>query len=269
MKSKRFSAIILIFAILLVFGTYFILQSVNELKNPRSDNSVSVYNGMHYESGGDSAEQINSEATQSDDSTDVTLPNRVISSIESDVAVSETSISAPDRTASTNNVMAEASAVLSERVGIASSPVAAHWAQTMGTTIADIEIAQVRMKEGGFSGSLLDDPTLVRQFLPRRNVSAVNIHAIKIAERASHGQPVPFTLAGALPDASFQFTRFEITRKDDVIRIVAIGDSTGEVVPGVEIPIELEGEIDPLPPGTYLIEFPGLDPENFYQLIID
>lgn len=154
-------------------------------------------------------------------------------------------------------------------VPLAESPVAEKWLAEEGITADDIRVAQGRLRENGFPAHMIDDPGLVRQFLPRRNVASVNIHRLAIPGRARTGERIPFTVHGALPDPSFEFTRFEITRQDQQIRIRPVGNTSGNAVPGLEIPVALKGELDPLPPGTYHVEFPELGPVGSYELIVE
>jgi hypothetical protein len=121
----------------------------------------------------------------------------------------------------------------------------------------------------GYPPHRLDDPGLVRPLLPRRDIVSVNVTNFTVAESASAGTPVPFRLSGVMPDASFSFTRFDIEREGGIIRIRPIGTSSGAVTPGVEIPVDLEGALEPLPPGFYRIEFPELGPKGFFPLVID
>ena len=154
-------------------------------------------------------------------------------------------------------------------VPLSRSPVAKKWLEEEGITAEDIEVAQDRLRAQGFPAHRLDDPGLVRPFLPRRNVVSVHVKSFEIAERAPAGETVPFRLGGVYPDASFQFVRFEVDVQGEVIRIRPIGHSSGEVAPGVEIPVNLEGALNPLPPGTYRIEFPELGPHGSHTLVIE
>jgi hypothetical protein len=149
------------------------------------------------------------------------------------------------------------------------SPIARKWMTEEGVTAVDIQNALNRVRAQGYPERMMADPGIVRQFLPRRNIVSVNVDSFDIADHAPAGQPVPFQLNGALPDPSFQFTRFEITRKEDVIRIRPLGNTSGAVVPGVEVPVKLEGALDPLPPGTYRIDFSGSGPEGYHHLVIE
>jgi len=149
------------------------------------------------------------------------------------------------------------------------SPVAKNWMRNEGYSREDIAMAQNRLRKGGFPEHMVNDPNLVRQFLPHRNVNSVHVKGLNIAGKVRSGQPIPFTLDGAYPDASFEFSRFVITRENNVISIRPIGNSSGEPVPGLEIPVTLKGEIEPLEPGIYLIEFPELGPVGSYELIVE
>jgi len=149
------------------------------------------------------------------------------------------------------------------------SPVAINWMRNEGYTLMDIEAAQNRLRKGGFPDHMVNDPNLVRQFLPRRNVNSVDVKGLTITGKARSGEPIPFTLDGAFPDASFEFSRFVITRELNSILIRPIGNSSGESVPGPEIPVTLKGEIDALPPGIYHIEFPELGPVGSYELMVE
>jgi len=154
-------------------------------------------------------------------------------------------------------------------VPLTQSPVARKWLEEEGITSDDIEVAQERLRLQGYPPNRLDDPGLVRPLLPRRDIVAVNVTNFTMAERASAGSPVPFRLSGVMPDASFSFTRFDIDREGEMIRIRPIGNSSGAIMPGVEIPVDLEGTLEPLPPGTYRIEFPELGPKGLFTLVID
>lgn len=154
-------------------------------------------------------------------------------------------------------------------VPLAKSPVAQQWLKEEGVTPDDIVVAQERLRLQGYPPHRLDDPGLVRPFLPRRDIVSVNVTNFSVAERAASGTKVPFRLSGVMPDASFSFTRFDIEREGEIIRIRPIGNASGAVTPGVEIPVDLEGALEPLPPGTYQIEFPELGPKGFFPLVID
>jgi len=148
------------------------------------------------------------------------------------------------------------------------SAVAKNWMRNEGYSKEDIATAQNRLRKGGFPDHMVNDPNLVRQFLPHRNVNSVLVKGLNIAGKVRAGEPIPFTLDGAYPDASFEFSRFVITRENNVISIRPIGNSSGEPVPGLEIPVSLKGEIEPLPPGVYHIDFPELGPVGSYELIV-
>lgn len=154
-------------------------------------------------------------------------------------------------------------------VPLIDSPVADMWIKEHGVTREDIRVAQDRLRRGGFPDRMVEDPGLVSQFLPRRNVAAVNVRSLTIQGKARSGEPIPFTVEGALPDPSFEFTHFSITREGSVIRIRPIGNSSGDAVPGVEVPVQLKGSLDPLPPGVYHIEFPELGPVGSYELVVE
>lgn len=178
---------------------------------------------------------------------------------------------APASTTYTNQTSGEnnPTGVQSGFVPLIDSPVAERWQREEGITREDIEMAQHRLRKGGFPENMVNDPSMVRQFLPRRNINAVNVNGLTIAAKARAGEPIPFTLDGAYPDPSFEFTRFVITRENNLIRIRPIGNSSGDAVPGLEVPVTLQGEIDPLPPGTYHIEFPERGPVGSYELIVE
>jgi len=167
------------------------------------------------------------------------------------------------------NPVTNTAVILPGYVPLSESPVAKKWRDEEGITAEDIELAQQRVRTQGYPARFLDDPELVRSFLPRRDVVAVNVTAYSIPDRAPANLSVPFRVSGVYPDASYTFTRFEIERQQDTIRIRPIGDSSGEVMPGVEVPVDLDGSLDPLPPGTYRIEFPELGPEGQHTLVID
>ncbi len=154
-------------------------------------------------------------------------------------------------------------------VPLKDSPVARKWRQSEGVTVEDIETAQQRMRNRGFPEARLDDPGLVRQFLPRRNIVAVNVTDISISERAVSGSPVPFRISGVYPDASYRFSHFDMIRDGEVIRIRPIGESSGDVTPGMEIPVSFDGALDPLPPGEYIVEFPEAGPTGTRRLVIE
>jgi hypothetical protein len=149
------------------------------------------------------------------------------------------------------------------------SPIAAMWLREDGVTADDIRQTVERLRRQGVPERVLNDPGMVRQYLPRRNVHAVHVGVLDIPERAPSGQAVPFSLSGALPDASYAFTHFDVVREDNRILIRPLGKTSGEAAPGVEIPVNLRGEIEPLPPGVYQIVYPGMPPDNLHLLTID
>ena len=266
MKQKRFTCILVLIAFSFIALAYFLVGSL-KLVSEKSAKSDAVTEIQKVSDPVDSEQVPEAPWEASNDRVAPVVEHAGASVSDPDSAVVQ---AAPTESApEVAGAPANPEAVLVDRTPLAESPVAARWKTEMGTTVEDIHVVQSRLRREGFPEEALDDPRLVRQFLPRRHVASVNIHSVEIPERAPSGQPVPFRLSGALPDRSFEFTRFDISRQDDLIRIRPMGNSSGDVVPGVEVPIELDGELAPLSPGVYRIEFPDLGPDGLYELIIE
>ena len=142
------------------------------------------------------------------------------------------------------------------------SPIAQLWLERDGITAEDIRTTVEKLRREGVPEHVLQDPDMVRQRLPRRNVHAVRVGELTLPETAAAGQPVPFSLSGALPDPSYSFTHFDVVREDDRIVIRPLGQTSGDPAPGIEVPVLLEGSLPPLPPGQYRVEYPGMAPDQ-------
>jgi len=139
--------------------------------------------------------------------------------------------------------------------------IAEKWFREEGYTKQDIEDAMALLREQGYPEQSLQDPGLIRRHLLPRVVTSVQVAAIDIAPEVPANTPIPFRLRGAVPAHEFNFTKFDIIRQADIIRIRALGHSRafdGENAPAGMHPVELEGQLDPLPPGTYRIIIPDL-----------
>lgn len=148
-------------------------------------------------------------------------------------------------------------------------PVARFWHEQYGVTAEDIEIAQARLRADGFPEHLVRDPGYVQQRLPMRDIQPVTIDQLEIPGRVPSGQPIRFVARGRFPDSSFSFTRFVITREGDRIQIDPRGEKSGDVAPQIEVATVLEGVIEPLEAGVYLVSFSGNHTVAPVSLIVD
>lgn len=142
-------------------------------------------------------------------------------------------------------------------VPLDASPVAAYWQEQYGITAEDIRQTLDRLRAEGVPDHILRDAGAVFVHLPRRNIHAVTIGTLDLPATATAGEPVPYRLTGRLPDASHAFTHLQVTRIDDRLVLQPLGTRSGEPAPGIEVPVELDGALDPLPAGRYRIEYPG------------
>lgn len=137
------------------------------------------------------------------------------------------------------------------------SPIADYWREQYGITAEDIRQTLERLRAEGVPEHILRDAGAVFVRLPRRNVHAVTIGTLDLPVTATAGEPVPYRLTGRLPDASHAFTHILVTQFDDRLVLQPLGTRSGEPAPGIEVPVELDGALDPLPAGRYRIEYPG------------
>jgi hypothetical protein len=143
------------------------------------------------------------------------------------------------------------------------SAIAQKWLTEEGYTAQDIAEAQALMRREGIPEDRINDPDLVRRNLLPRVVTSVQISQLVVPEKAAAGAPIRFLLKGAVPAPEFNFVRFDIIRQGEVIRIRALGHSPAfaddpDGSSPAMLPVSLEGEIDPLPPGNYRIIIPEL-----------
>ncbi|MBU0677507.1 MAG: hypothetical protein KJ626_05265 [Verrucomicrobia bacterium] len=124
-----------------------------------------------------------------------------------------------------------------------------------GVTRADLASAVRLLKAQGFEGLKLQDPNLIAQFLPYRNIEPAYVDSITVEETVDAGQPVAFQMSANYPDPSYVFERWEIEEDAGVITVRMVGSKTGNPVAAVVVPVELEGEIPALAAGEYTVRF--------------
>jgi hypothetical protein len=166
-------------------------------------------------------------------------------------------------------VPANTGTVTNEPVSLDASPVAAYWLEQYGITAEDIRQTLERLRAEGVPEHILRDAGAVFVRLPRRNVHAVTIGTLELPAAVVAGEPVPYRLTGRLPDASHTFTHLAATRIDDRILLQPLGTRSGDPAPGIEVPVELDGELEPLPPGRYRIEYPGQPATEERYLLVE
>ncbi len=160
-------------------------------------------------------------------------------------------------------------AAIDQPVSLEASPVAAYWREQYGITAEDIRQTLDRLRAEGVPEHILRDAGAVFVRLPRRDVHAVTIGTLELPATAISGEPVPYRLTGRLPDASHAFTHMKVTRTEDRIVLQPLGTRSGEPAPGIEVPVELDGELEPLPAGRYRIEYPGQSPTEERLLLVE
>ena len=135
-------------------------------------------------------------------------------------------------------------------------------------TDADIGAALAWMKDQGFTGAQLRDPSLVSQFLPAHNIEPVYVDEISLPATAAAGQPVPFTVKANFPSPAYTFEKWEI--RPDGARIVVrpVGSKVGTPVAAVIVPVSLDGSIPGLSPGDYTVRFEAIGEPVERQLTI-
>ncbi|HMO51059.1 MAG TPA: hypothetical protein PKE26_07620 [Kiritimatiellia bacterium] len=151
--------------------------------------------------------------------------------------------------------------------------IAEKWFVEEGYTDEDIAEAQQLLRQQGFPEDRLTDAGLIRRHLLPRVVTSVQIAAIEVPARVPAHAPIPFVMRGAVPTPEFNFVRFDSVRQDDIIRLRALGHSPAydeaSGTPARMLPVELEGELDPLPPGSYRLLIPELGVEGVVPLLVE
>jgi hypothetical protein len=127
-----------------------------------------------------------------------------------------------------------------------------------GVTDADLALAVGMMRDRGFSGAQLRDPSLVGQFLPARNIEPVYIESIELPGTAAPNRPVPFRVAANFPSPAFTFEEWDIRQEGSDVFVRPVGSRSAGPVAAVVVPANLEGSLPALPPGQYTVRFEAI-----------
>ena len=153
-----------------------------------------------------------------------------------------------------------------DRTAFLESPLADKWMADFGYTRSDLVRAQRKLREQHAPD--INDPSAILRALPPRHIDSLSITALDVPSEAKAGLPIPFTLHGRPPSASFVFTRFDTLVQDDIIRIRAFGNSDGEPAREPVEVVTVKGQLDPLPAGEYHIEVAELGPNGSFKLVV-
>lgn len=149
------------------------------------------------------------------------------------------------------------------------SLVAQTWMREEGYTVEELLQAQQRARESGVSEEVVNDPGVVRRFLPPRYMTTVQIQELVVPETVRAGEPIPFTIRGRIPQEGFEFLRFRSSMQGPIVRLDALGFTRVMTEGALTGTTELQGQLDPLPPGLYRVVIAELGPRGSFPFTVE